>query len=181
MPLQRKMSGARLGIVGMGRIAKAIAHRAQAFGMSIAYTARSAKADVPYRYLPSAQALAAESDFLVVITPGGAGTRKLINADVLKALGPKGILVNVARGSVVDEQALIEALRDGVIGGAALDVFEDEPRVPQALIDMPQVVLAPHIGSATRETRQAMCDLAVNNLRAFYAGQPLLSPVPECR
>jgi lactate dehydrogenase-like 2-hydroxyacid dehydrogenase len=181
MPLQRKMSGARLGIVGMGRIAKAIAHRAQAFGMSIAYTARSAKVDVPYRFLPSAQALAAESDFLVVITPGGAGTRKLINADVLKALGPKGILVNVARGSVVDEAALIEALKNGVIGGAALDVFEDEPRVPQALIDMPQVVLAPHIGSATRETRQAMCDLAVSNLEAFFAGRPLLSPIPECR
>jgi hydroxypyruvate reductase len=181
MPLQRKMSGARLGIVGMGRIAKAIAHRALAFGMSIAYTARSAKADIPYRFLPSAQALAAESDFLVVITPGGAGTRKLINADVLKALGPQGILVNVARGSVVDEQALIDALRQSVIGGAALDVFEDEPRVPAALMDMPQVVLTPHIGSATRETRQAMCDLAVNNLRAFYAGQPLLTPVPECR
>jgi hydroxypyruvate reductase len=117
----------------------------------------------------------------VVITPGGAGTRKLIDAEVLKALGPKGILVNVARGSVVDEAALIAALQQGVIGGAALDVFEDEPRVPQALIDMPQVVLAPHIGSATKETRQAMCDLAVNNLKAFFAGQPLLTPVPECR
>ncbi len=181
MPLQRKMSGARLGVVGMGRIGKAIAQRAQAFGMSIAYTARSAKADVPHRYFERVVDLAANSDFLVVITPGGAGTRKLINAEVLKALGTKGILVNVARGSVVDEAALIDALRAGVIGGAALDVFEDEPRVPQALIDMPQVVLAPHIGSATRETRQAMCDLAVNNLKAFYAGQPLLSPVPECR
>jgi hydroxypyruvate reductase len=181
MPLQRKMSGSRLGIVGMGRIAKAIAHRAEAFGMSIAYTARSAKGDLPYAYYPSATALAAQSDFLVVITPGGAGTRKLINAEVLSALGKKGILVNVARGSVVDEQALIQALRDGVIGGAALDVFEDEPRVPQALIDMPHVVLAPHIGSATRETREAMCDLAVNNVRAFFAGQALLSPVPECR
>ena len=181
MPLQRKMSGARLGVVGMGRIGKAIAQRAQAFGMSIAYTARSAKADLPYRFVDSPRGLAAESDFLVIITPGGAGTRKLIDAEVLKALGPKGILVNVARGSVVDEAALIEALKNGVIGGAALDVFEDEPRVPQALIDLPQVVLAPHIGSATRETRQAMCDLAVNNLEAFYAGRPLLSPVPECR
>ena len=117
----------------------------------------------------------------MVITPGGAGTLKLIDAAVLKALGPKGILVNVARGSVVDESALIDALKNGVIGGAALDVFEDEPRVPQALIDMPQVVLAPHIGSATRETRQAMCDLAVDNLQALFAGQPLRSPVPECR
>lgn len=181
MPLQRRMSCARLGIVGMGRIGKAIAHRAEAFGMSIAYTARGPKADLPYRYFDDAASLAAQSDFLVVITPGGAGTRKLIDATVLKALGPKGILVNVARGSVVDEAALIEALRDGVIGGAALDVFEDEPRVPQALIEMPQVVLTPHIGSATRETRQAMCDLAVGNLRAFFDGQPLLSPVPECR
>ena len=181
MPLQRKMSGARLGVVGMGRIGKAIAHRAEAFGMTIAYTARSAKPDLPYRFCASAAELAAISDFLVVITPGGAGTRKLIDAAVLEALGAKGILVNVARGSVVDETALVDALQRGVIGGAALDVFEDEPRVPQALIDMPQVVLTPHIGSATRETRQAMCDLAVDNLRAMFAGRVLLTPVPECR
>jgi hydroxypyruvate reductase len=181
MPLQRKMSGARLGIVGMGRIGKAIAHRAEAFGMTIAYTARSAKPELPHRFCASAAELAAISDFLVVITPGGAGTRKLIDAAVLEALGPKGILVNVARGSVVDEAALVDALQRGVIGGAALDVFEDEPRVPQALIDMPQVVLTPHIGSATRETRQAMCDLAVDNLRALFDGRPLLTPVPECR
>lgn len=180
MPLQRKMSGARLGVVGMGRIGKAIAHRAEAFGMTIAYTARSAKADLPYRFCASAAELAAISDFLVVITPGGAGTRRLIDAAVLEALGPKGILVNVARGSVVDEAALIDALQRGVIGGAALDVFEDEPRVPQALIDMPQVVLTPHIGSATRETRQAMCELAVDNLRALFEGRALLTPVPEC-
>ena len=181
MPLQRRMSGARLGIVGMGRIGKAIAHRAEAFGMTIAYTARSAKPELPHRFCASAAELAAISDFLVVITPGGAGTRKLIDAAVLEALGPKGILVNVARGSVVDEAALVDALQRGVIGGAALDVFEDEPRVPQALIDMPQVVLTPHIGSATRETRQAMCDLAIDNLRALFDGRPLLTPVPECR
>jgi hydroxypyruvate reductase len=181
MPLARKMSGARLGIVGMGRIGKAIAERAQAFKMSIAYTARTPKPELPYAYHPSPKALAAHCDFLVVITPGGAGTRHLIGAEVLQALGPTGILVNVARGSVVDEAALIDALQRGVIGGAALDVFADEPRVPQALIDMPQVVLAPHIGSATRETRQAMVDLAIANLEAFFAGQPLKSPVPECR
>jgi lactate dehydrogenase-like 2-hydroxyacid dehydrogenase len=175
------MSGARLGLVGMGRIAKAIAHRAQAFGMSIAYTARSAKADLAFTYHPNATALAAVSDFLVVITPGGAGTRKLINAEVLRALGPKGILVNVARGPVVDETALIEALQSGALGGAGLDVFEQEPVVPQALIDMPNVVLTPHIGSATRETRQAMVDLALANLAAHFAGQPLHTPVPECR
>jgi lactate dehydrogenase-like 2-hydroxyacid dehydrogenase len=181
MPLQRKMSGARLGLVGMGRIAKAIAHRATAFGMSIAYTARSAKPELPYRFFPSPAALAAESDFLVVITPGGAATRKLIDAQVLQALGPKGILVNVARGPVVDEAALIEALEQGTIAGAALDVFEDEPNVPARLIALPHVVLAPHIGSATRETRQAMADLALDNLRAHFAGQPLLTPVPELR
>ena len=181
LPLSRKMTGARLGIVGMGRIGKAIAHRALAFSMSVAYTARSVKTELPYAYFSSPAELAAESDFLVVITPGGAGTRKLIDATVLRALGPNGILVNVARGSVVDESALVTALQSGELGGAALDVFEDEPRVPQALIDMPHVVLAPHIGSATRETRQAMADLALNNLRLYFAGQPLLTPVPELR
>jgi lactate dehydrogenase-like 2-hydroxyacid dehydrogenase len=183
MPLARKMSGARLGIVGMGRIGQAIAHRAAAFGMQIAYTARSAKADIALRYLPSAAALAAESDFLVVITPGGSGTRKLINAEVLAALGKgtgQGILVNVARGSVVDETALIEALEQGVIAGAGLDVFENEPHVPERLRALPHVVLAPHIGSATTSTRQAMADLAFGNLREHFAGRPLLSPVPEC-
>jgi lactate dehydrogenase-like 2-hydroxyacid dehydrogenase len=181
MPLARKMSGARIGIVGMGRIGQAIAHRAAAFGMAIAYTARSAKPALAYRYLPTAKALAAESDFLVCITPGGAGTRKLIDAEVLAALGPKGILVNVARGSVVDEAALIDALERGVIAGAGLDVFESEPNVPARLLAMPHVVLAPHIGSATGQTRQAMADLAYGNLEAFFNGKPLLTPVPECK
>jgi hydroxypyruvate reductase len=180
MPLARKMSGARLGLVGMGRIGQAIAHRALAFGMSIAYTARSAKPQLPYRYHASALALAAEVDFLVVITPGGAGTRKLIDAAVLKALGPRGFLVNVARGSVVDEQALIEALEAGTIAGAGLDVFDNEPQVPRRLIDLHKVVLTPHIGSATQATRQAMADLAVANLAAHFAGRPLPTPVPEC-
>lgn len=184
MPLARKVSGGRLGIVGMGRIAKAIATRAQAFGMSIAYTARSAKSDLPFRFFPDAKSLAAESDFLVVITPGGAGTRKLINAEVLEALGKgrgEGILVNVARGSVVDEAALIDALERGVIAGAGLDVFEDEPRVPERLRNIAHVALAPHIGSATRDTRQAMADLAFENLRRHFAGQPVKTPVPEWR
>jgi hydroxypyruvate reductase len=181
MPLARKMSGARLGLVGMGRIGQAIAHRAAAFGMSIAYTSRSPKAGLAFKYFPNATALAAESDFLVAITPGGAGTRKLINAEVLAALGTKGILVNVARGSVVDEAALIDALERGVIGGAGLDVFESEPNVPERLRALPQVVLAPHIGSATTQTRQAMAELAFGNLQAHFAGKPLLSPVPECQ
>ncbi len=185
MPLARKMSGARLGIVGMGRIGQAIAHRAQAFGMAIAYTARSARPGLPHRYLPDAAALAAESDFLVVITPGGAGTRHLINADVLAALGRSGpgggILVNVARGSVVDEAALIDALERGVIAGAGLDVFEDEPRVPERLRALPQVVLTPHVGSATQGTRQAMADLAFANLQLRLSGQAVRTPVPECQ
>jgi lactate dehydrogenase-like 2-hydroxyacid dehydrogenase len=165
----------------MGRIGKAIAQRALAFGMGVAYTARSAKAELPYKFHPTAEALAAESDFLVIITPGGAGTKHMINAAVLKALGKKGILVNVARGSVVDEAALIEALEQGVIGGAGLDVFENEPHVPERLRALPHVVLVPHIGSATTSTRQAMANLALANLEAHFAGQPLKTPVPECR
>ena len=181
LPLGRKVSGARLGIVGMGRIGQAIAHRAAAFGMSIAYTARSAKPELAHRYFPSAAELAAQSDFLVVITPGGAATRKLIDAEVLKALGPQGCVINVARGSVIDETALIEALRSGTIAGAALDVFESEPDVPQALREMDNVVLTPHIGSATGQTRRAMANLAFANLRARFAGEPLPTPVPEFR
>jgi lactate dehydrogenase-like 2-hydroxyacid dehydrogenase len=181
LPLGRKVSGARLGLVGMGRIGQAIAHRATAFGMSIAYTTRTARTDLPYRHLPSAAALAAESDYLVLITPGGAGTYKLVNAEVLKALGPQGCVVNVARGSVIDESALIEALQAGTIAGAALDVFENEPNVPQALREMDNVLLAPHIGSATAQTRHAMADLAFHNLQARLSGRPLLTPVPECQ
>ncbi len=180
-PLGRRVSGARLGIVGMGRIGQAIALRAAAFGMQIAYTARSAKADVSLPYLSTPVALAAQSDFLVVITPGGAETRKLIDASVLAALGPKGCLVNVARGSVIDEAALIAALQAGTIAGAALDVFENEPHVPQALREMDNVVLTPHIGSATNDTRQAMANLTLSNLKAHFAGNTLPSPVPECQ
>ena len=178
MPLARKMSGARLGIVGLGRIGQAIATRAEGFSMSIAYTTRTARSDMPYRYFPSVVALAAEVDFLMVITPGGAATKGLISTEVLKALGPQGYLINVARGSVVDQTALIKALQDGVIAGAALDVFEDEPNVPEALRAMDNVVLTPHIASATWQTRHAMADLAFGNLQAHFAGKPLLTPVP---
>jgi hydroxypyruvate reductase len=180
MPLARKVSGARLGIVGLGRIGQAIADRAQAFGMSIAYTARSARASLPYAFYPTAAALAAEVDFLIVITPGGAGTRHMINAEVLAALGSGGYLVNVARGSVVDEAALVDALQRGVIAGAGLDVFENEPHPLEALQALDNVVLTPHMASATVQTRQAMADLAADNLRAHFAGAPLLTPVPEC-
>ncbi len=176
-PLARKMSGARLGIVGLGRIGMAIAKRAEGFGMSIAYTTRTPRKEVPYKYFPSAAALAAEVDFLMVITPGGAGTKGLINAEVLAALGKEGYLINVARGSVVDEAALIKALDDGVIAGAGLDVFENEPKVPQALIARDNVVLSPHAASATWQTRRAMADLAYGNLKAHFSGQALLTPI----
>lgn len=181
MPLARKLSGARLGLVGIGRIGQAIAARALAFGMTIAYTARHERHELPWPWLPDAAALAARSDFLVVITPGGTGTRHLIDARVLEALGPTGILVNVARGSVVDEAALIDALERGAIGGAALDVFADEPQVPERLRALPQVVLTPHIGSATTATRTAMAELAADNLRLHFAGAPLRTPIPESR
>ena len=180
MTLGRKVSGARMGIVGLGRIGKAIALRAQAFGMSIAYTARSEKSESGFHFFPTAAALAANVDFLVAITPGGAGTKHLINADVLKALGPRGFLINVARGSVVDEEALIQALQNGTIAGAGLDVFANEPNVPEALWGMSNVVLTPHMASATTETRQAMADLAFANMQAGISGQPLRTPVPEC-
>lgn len=178
LPLARKVTGARLGIVGLGRIGSAIARRAAGFDMSIAYTSRNKVADSPYTYYPTPAALAAEVDFLMVITPGGAGTKSLINAEVLTALGKKGYLINVARGSVVDESALIEALKNDVIAGAALDVFEDEPNVPEALRAMSNVVLTPHVASATWQTRRAMADLAYGNLQAHFASKPLLTPVP---
>lgn len=178
MPLARKVTGARLGIVGLGRIGSAIARRAAGFDMSIAYTSRNKVKDSPYTYYPTPAALAAEVDFLMVITPGGIGTKGLIDAEVLKALGVKGYLINVARGSVVDESALIAALQNNVIAGAALDVFENEPHVPAALCAMNNVVLAPHIASATWQTRRAMADLAFGNLQAHFAGKLLLTPVP---
>jgi hydroxypyruvate reductase len=178
IPVARKVAGSRLGVVGMGRIGQAIAQRALAFRMDVAYTARSPRENLPYTYHPDAAALAAAVDFLVVITPGGAATRGLIDAKVLQALGPQGYLVNVARGSVVDQPALIAALQAGTIAGAALDVFADEPNVPAALLAMDNVVLTPHIGSGTRQTREAMAQLTFDNLRAHFAGEPLLTPVP---
>ena len=179
MPLARKVSGARMGIVGLGRIGMAIAKRAEAFGMSIAYTSRNARPEAPYPYFASAEALAREVDFLVVITPGGAATRKLIDAKVLAALGKKGYLVNVARGSVVDEQALVErpARRNDRRRGPRR-VRERAERAERAARRCDNVVLTPHVGSATWQTRQAMADLAFGNLTAHFAGQPLLSPVP---
>ena len=178
-PLTHTLRGRTLGILGLGRIGKTIAKRAEAFGLAIAYHGRRRQADVPYAYFPTLVGLAEACDILVVITPGGAETHNMVDAAVLKALGPNGILVNVARGSVVDEAALITALRDGTILGAGLDVFAEEPRVPQALIDMDHVVLLPHVGSASHHTRDAMGQLVVDNLVNWAAGKPPLTPVAE--
>ncbi|ONN68599.1 2-hydroxyacid dehydrogenase [Herbaspirillum sp. VT-16-41] len=177
-PFTTKVSGARLGIVGLGRIGEAIARRAAGFDMEIAYHNRSRK-DVPYTYFGDIKSLAAAVDFLVMITPGGAGTRALVNADVLDALGPKGFLINVARGSVVDETALIAALKAGTIAGAGLDVFENEPNIPAELAAQENVVLTPHMASGTLVTRTAMADLAFNNLQAHFSGKPVITPVPD--
>jgi len=177
LPLAARVSGKRLGIVGMGRIGRIIARRASGFDMRIAYHARNRVADVPYAYHAKLVDLATDSDYLVVIVPGGKETLHLVNEEVMRALGQKGILVNVARGSVVDEAAMVKCLREGALGGAALDVFEEEPKVPEALWTMDNVVLVPHIGSATRETRAAMCRLTIDNLVAHFSGKPLLTPV----
>ena len=178
--LSRTMHGRTVGILGMGRIGGAIARKFEAFGCPILYTSRSEK-DVPYEYVPDLAEMAERSKILVVITPGGDETRGLVDAKVLEALGPEGVLVNVARGSVVDESALIDALGDGTIMGAGLDVFEDEPRVPMALRESDRTVLLPHVGSGTVETRQAMGDLAVDNLVSFFQTGKAKTPVPECR
>jgi lactate dehydrogenase-like 2-hydroxyacid dehydrogenase len=176
-PFTTKVTGARLGIVGLGRIGEAIARRAAAFDMDIAYHNRSQK-DVPYRYFGDIASLAAAVDFLVLATPGGANTRALVDARVLEALGPKGFLINVARGSVVDEAALTQALKAGKIAGAGLDVFENEPNIPDELAALDNVVLTPHMASGTLVTRTAMADLAYNNLAAHFAGKPVITPVP---
>ena len=176
--LTTKLSGKTAGILGLGRIGKAIAQRLSAMGMKIAYTGRKPQ-DVPYRFVPELNALASESDFLIVACPGGAATKNIVNAEVLAALGKKGTLVNIARGSIVDEPALVAALEKGTIKGAGLDVFADEPRIPQPLLAMDNVVLLPHVGSATRETRQAMGDLCKANLDAWFADKPLLTLIPE--
>jgi hydroxypyruvate reductase len=176
--LTTKLGGKTVGILGLGRIGKAIAERVSAMGMKVAYTGRRPQ-DVPYAFHADLEDLAAASDFLVVACPGGPATRDLVGAGVLAALGKKGTLVNIARGSIVDEPALVQALADGTIKAAGLDVFADEPNIPAPLLAMDNVVLLPHVGSATRETRQAMGDLCKANLDAWFAGRPLLTPIPE--
>ena len=168
-----------VGMVGMGRIGQAIARRLEASLVPVVYHSRNPAAGVANKHYPDLLQMAKDVDTLVVIVPGGAGTNRIVNAEVLKALGPRGVVVNVARGSVIDEPALVEALKSGTILGAGLDVFEKEPAVPDELKAMDNVVLLPHIGSAAIVTRNAMDQLVVDNLKVWFAGKPPLTPVPE--
>lgn len=176
-PLQRELNGKTLGILGLGRIGKEIAVRAQAMKMRVIYHGRHRQADEPFVYYDKLLDMARDADWLVVIAPGGKGTEKIVSREVLEALGPEGFLVNMARGTLVDEAALVEMLQNGRLGGAALDVFEKEPNVPQALFALDNVVLSPHQGSATHQTRNKMGALVVQNLEAHFAGEPLISAV----
>ncbi len=168
-----------VGMVGRGRIGKAIARRLEAFGVPVVYHSRSPQAGVGYKYYPKLIDMARDVDTLMVIVPGGPTTANMIDAEVLKALGPNGILINMARGSVVDEQALIEALKSRTIYSAGLDVFAKEPQVPKELMEMDHIVLFPHLGSSTEVTRAAMDQLVVDNILAWAAGKAPLTPVPE--
>ena len=176
-PLATSVTGKLAGIVGLGRIGKAIANRLEACGMRIAYHGRNAQPEIGYDFHPGLVELAHAADVLMVACPGGPATCHLIDATVLASLGPNGILINISRGSVVDEEALVEAVSAGTIAGAGLDVFAQEPRVPEALIASDRVVLLPHVGSATHETRGAMAQLCLQNLEAHFAGKPLPTPV----
>lgn len=177
LTLGTRVSGKKLGIVGLGRIGEAIARRGLGFDMEVGYHNRRARSDVSYNYFASLVELASWSDFLIIATVGGASTRGLINETVLRALGPKGILVNIARGTVIDEPAMVRVLTEGALGGAGLDVFDKEPKVPDALKTMNNVVLMPHVASATHETRRAMTDCLLENLESFFAKGQVLTPI----
>lgn len=176
-PLTGELTGATVGILGLGRIGKEIARRCQAFKMRVVYHGRSKQAFQPYEYYADLTEMARDVDWLVVIAPGSAQTEGVVSRAVMAALGPEGCLVNVARGSLIDEPAMVEMLGAGALGGAALDVFAAEPSVPEALLGMDNVVLSPHQGSATHKTRAAMGDLVIQNLAAHFRGDPLLTPV----
>jgi lactate dehydrogenase-like 2-hydroxyacid dehydrogenase len=173
------LRGRTIGMVGMGRIGKAIARRLEAFGVPIAYHSRNPQAGVKYKYYPKLIDMARDVDTLMIIVPGGPSTQNMINAEVLKALGPQGVVINMARGSVVDEPALIKALKDRAIYSAGLDVVVNEPQVPKELLEMEHIVLFPHLGSASEATRAAMDQLVADNILAWAAGKPPLTPVPE--
>ena len=177
MPLMRSIRSKPVGILGLGRIGKDIARKLEVFGCDILYHGRKEQPEQPYRYYADLAAMAKDSDYLIVICPANDKTRNIVDRQVMNALGPEGTLINIARGSVVDETELVAALRDGRLGGAALDVFADEPRVPEALFTMDCVILQPHIGSATVETRQAMGDLVIENLALHFSGQPVITQI----
>lgn len=168
-----------VGMIGYGRIGKAIGRRLEAFGMPISYFGRKKQIDVPYRFYDSLVAMARDVDTLLAILPGGPATQNLVNAEVLNALGPRGIFINMARGTVCDETALKAALRAGTIQAAGLDVYVGEPKIDMDLMTVPNLVLLPHVGSASQYTRNKMGQLVVDNLAAFVAGKPPLTPVPE--
>ena len=178
-PLSPSLRGRTVGVLGLGRIGKAIAKRVSAFGLDVVYHGRRAQAGVAYRYYSSLIEMAKAADILIVVAPGGPATRHIINAEVMDALGPDGVLINIARGSLVDEKALIEALRTGRILAAGLDVFENEPNVPKELIALDNAVLLPHVGSGSVKTRRAMAECVVSNVFAWADGKPPLTPVPE--
>ena len=177
MPLCSELTGKTVGILGLGRIGKEIATRAQAMKMRVVYTGRKRQPNEPHVYYDQLVDMARDSDWLVIIAPGGKDTDRIVSREVLEALGPRGMLVNVARGTLIDEPAMVELLQNGGLGGAALDVFEAEPKVPEALFALDNVVLSPHQGSATRQTRDAMGALLVANLDAHFAGDALISAV----
>jgi hydroxypyruvate reductase len=178
-PLATKVSGKRLGILGLGRIGQVVARRAAGFDMEVRYHNRRPNPAVPYTYEATLESLAGWADFLVVVSAGGPETRNLVSAGLLRALGPSGYLINVSRGSVVDEEALVQALENGSIAGAGMDVYADEPRVPERLLRLEQVVLLPHLASATHETRQAMADLVLDNLDAYFTTGKVRMGVPQ--
>lgn len=178
-PLTRQVSNTRVGIIGLGRIGGAIAKRLTAFGCTISYHNRHRVEGSPYEYVTSPVELAGGVDVLIIAAAGGSGTKDLVGREVLDALGPNGYLINVARGSVVDQEALVAALSAGRLAGAGLDVFADEPNVPEALLSMDNVVVLPHVGSATMQTRAAMEQLTLQNLNEFLESGQLLTPVVE--
>ena len=177
LPLGTRVSGKRLGIVGLGRIGEAIARRGFGFDMQVGYHNRNPRNDVDYQYFDSLTELATWSDFLVIATVGGATTKHLIDETVMRALGPRSMIINIARGSVIDEAAMVRLLAEGALGGAGLDVFENEPKVPDALKTMNQVALMPHVASATHETRRAMLDCLLENLESFFATGEVVTQV----
>jgi hydroxypyruvate reductase len=176
MPLTQRVTGKRAGIVGLGRVGKALAKRLSAFEMQISYTDLAAQSDQPYTFVPTLTDLADSNDFLIVTAAGGHASRKMVNQTVLEALGAKGTLINVSRGSIVDEDALVAALESGALGAAGLDVFANEPHVPEVLFKFDNVVLMPHHSSGTIESRTAMGELVIGNLEAHFSGKSLLTP-----